>query len=192
MKLTIIAKALLLVGIILAIIFYAVYESGKKIPPVATPSSTPIITPNIDTLNLKSYKNEDYGYEIKYPSHWDINSTDISLIQWSDIKYKDFLDSPFINPLSIKTIKSNNKNIYDWVTGKAENDRNDIPYQKIEDITIAGTETFLLHDPVTMGTDIEVVFVFKNDNVYRISAPVGKNDEQFKQILSTFKFLNKQ
>lgn len=69
MKLTIIAKALLLVGIILAIVFYAVYENGKKTPLFVTPNSTPIITSNIDISNWKTYTNNQYGFEINYPEN---------------------------------------------------------------------------------------------------------------------------
>ncbi len=78
-------------------------------------------TPNsdIDISDWKTYRNEKYGYEIKYPNDWDINSADLSSIQYLDSKYKDFYESPFTNPLSIDTIEENNKNIEGWISGKA-------------------------------------------------------------------------
>ncbi len=145
---------------------------------------------DIDISDWKTYRNEKYGYEIKYPNDWDINSADLSSIQYLDSKYKDFYESPFTNPLSIDTIEENNKNIEGWISGKAE-DRVGFPYQKLEEITVAETKTFLLSDPITIGNDIETVFILKNNNAYKISAPIGESDKQFKKILSTFEFTKK-
>lgn len=145
---------------------------------------------DIDISDWKTYRNEKYGYEIKYPNDWDINSADLSSIQYLDSKYKDFYESPFTNPLSIDTIEENNKNIEGWISGKAE-DRVGFPYQKLEEITVAETKTFLLSDPITIGNNVETVFVLKNNNAYKISAPIGESDKQFKKILSTFEFTKK-
>lgn len=83
MKLTILTKSLLITAIILFITLCAVYKIEKERPadliptptfsstPLTMPSSTPAITPKIDTSNWKTYtsRNGENGYTIKYPEN---------------------------------------------------------------------------------------------------------------------------
>ncbi len=39
-------------------------------PPVITPTTTDVITGDVDTSEWKTYKNEEYGFEFRYPSEY--------------------------------------------------------------------------------------------------------------------------
>lgn len=110
MKLTIVAKTLLLVavGIILVIVLYVIYEKEKKTPisliptptfssaPLFTPSPTPVIAPKIDTSNWKIYRNDKYGYEFKYPSNFYIEEP-ASTVVIVRTKGKEYLQIQYSN-----------------------------------------------------------------------------------------------
>ncbi len=83
----------------------------KKYPPVAIqPIVTPTITPEPDTSDWKTYKNENYGFEIKYPAKdWTISeyygdiyieylNSDVRIIaSASDYSAKQNMDNDLMN-----------------------------------------------------------------------------------------------
>ena len=49
-------------------------------PPVIIPTTTPeVITSDVDTSDWKTYKNEVYGFEFKYPEEFSLNEQSIAL-----------------------------------------------------------------------------------------------------------------
>jgi hypothetical protein len=81
-----------------------------------TPNPTPTTTPKIDTLSWKTYRNEEYKYEIKYPKDFIFkeNNYGMEFLTPNDIAYQNEPDSPFFILIHIEEINPN-ENIEDYI-----------------------------------------------------------------------------
>ncbi len=96
-------------NIIIAVLVVLVAGVGyfafvKKSAPVAYQTPTPTVTttvikttsPTVDpTANWKTYSNQTYGYEVKYPNNWKVSETD-SQVNFMPIGGQDVSLSLFV------------------------------------------------------------------------------------------------
>ena len=158
-----------------------------------------------ETANWKTYRNEEYGYEIKYPKDWEYGTDkEQPNILWLG------------HPLSGKQTFSLIIIVYDnpdkltskqWVEKLLQENREKvekkeaapITYREEKEVTIAGLPAYELYGVFAYDQSEEQIYLAKENYVYRFSFPVAEenlnlsnpieNNRIIHQMLSTFKFL---
>lgn len=151
-------------------------------PGEIAPETTPTEPSEIDTSKWKTYRNEEYGYEVKYPKNWQVNDSKLSSVYWI-ISEEIQLKSPYTIPLKIEVKERRRRTLEEWIS------RPEMPeysYIREEYVVFEGIEGVIVYDPITMTVPSEIAFIPYNDKMYRIETPYGL--KMLKQILSTFKF----
>ncbi len=186
---------IIIVGIgLLAYVYIAgLNMDSESTPVVSTPQKSD------DTADWENWRNEYYGYEIKYPSDWDVITTtnDINqsgiIFSSSDKEVKEISASgPYIVKGVEVTVQCNDDLILREMPEWADR------FFSEEQITIGGVETTKsVYDNLLdkdYGMVIDILFN-KGNNWYIITCyPAGPKQqdyiETFNQMLSTFEFIN--
>jgi hypothetical protein len=144
-----------------------------------------------ETANWKTYRNEYYGYEIKYPVSWildskirqgsTINSPENEKL-FQDIQNGMPYDKEYVRDITISFI--NNRTINELLAGYKDIN----PLQ----ITFASEKAYEVILPTTTTYNY-VIIIEKDSNLYTITFGNRTNKSQLtetdKEILSTFKFI---
>ncbi len=157
-----------------------------SVAPIAV-SSAP--TEVLSTDDWQTYKNEEYGYEFKYPLNWEEKSTEI------------------INPISgsgiLFTIGNNDKKLSldNWIKGGSIVEGRGTPLALARPVYINGVKVYKSEEPELekLGPPYPVFELYisdKNNNIFGLLAMVSEKPEPedgniLKQIFSTFKFVEK-
>jgi len=157
--------------------------------PVVTsaPTFQPEITPLPDeTANWKTYRNEEYGFEFKYPSDWPIDNEaprdeSVIVVVLSRISEKFGREMIYVGVWDTKT------NIWNTFEEFLNRRRLDHP---IEDIVIGQTiKAKRIYIPQGQDGPFNIVAFEHMGKIYEFSATCAKESSvQYDQILSTFKF----
>ena len=171
--------------IILAVLVIGGYAIWKKQPPTPAPS-----TPSVDTTNWKTYRNEEYGFEFKYPNDW---------VQCVGIYPKNFLcvkdstpESNVIGPDKLELFLANDffKGITNINQLKTNLDNNkgefSLPIVKKQ---INGVD-FVLAGGCDAGCDHHSLVFLRDGSLLEISYTAdGEASVTKDKILSTFRFV---
>jgi len=126
-----------------------------------------------ETADWKIYRNEEYGYEIKYPQDWE--KGDLSM-RTRIFVYKDFTQLP-----------DNSKELplKDWLDWQSK--KSDFSYENFD---FYGSNAFKVKTGAVGGYDIQII-IEHQDKIYSLSMSIMKKEdlETFNQILSTFRFV---
>lgn len=187
----IVVLAIILVGGVLAYQYW--WLPKEEVKPLEIEKQT--IIPKDQTANWKTYRNEEYGFEIKYPKDANIRESNALLT----------VNLPFTSRTNLRE-----KTFSMWVEPKTSQfciNARDSAYNPVI-ITIGGVE-FLKGIDTTGGTETTARTLYystiKEDNCYipifslaadkYTSLPsfnLNQESEIFNQMLSTFKFLERE
>lgn len=144
----------------------------------------------VDTSNWKTYRNEEYGFEVKYPPVWVFTEIGENIIEIhsgktgvSDIASIEIMEGTDVSQ-AIQTHLSR------YVVGTR--------IQREEDITVAGKSARLIYQN-TGGINLpddskelsKWVFVIHEEKIVKIGiyGRYNNNDELFDKMLTAFKFI---
>ena len=186
--------------VVMLVLSCAVFVKPESVVPINPPvvnndimPTPPVIPPvvdddisDIDTSNWKIYKNEEFGFEIKYPKDWYV----VEELDRERVVISSDIKNPFYAPIVI-AIRSNEKrlSIKEWF--QKSYPKNDISKLEIQKVKFNGIDGMRFSKkPDSIGS-----FYFPNeDKIYSISSlDSQKNIENQKmmteKLLSTFKFI---
>lgn len=187
MAIIIIVVFALLVGGV-AVWQYIKIPTKTELPEIGTPPEKVVD----ETADWKIYRNEKYGYGIKYPNDWD------SPIELGDTDALTGNDSAFLNRRNILLafsifVRENDKNLslkewweqefYEKFTVKYE-----YSYEGVVSVS-SGVEA-VKYKIQRMGFEDNCYLISRNQRVYTIYFSVLPGAEEIQKILSTFRFLD--
>jgi hypothetical protein len=210
-------KTLIITGIIVAVIALgatATYiaqrqEAGKvRQKGVATTPEKPVVQPEeptttepIDTSNWKVYRNEKYGFEVRYPINWEFwenkyeKESRAPALRISGILFDvTFQEKEGYHSSSI-IVYDNSKNysLKDWL------EKESIiiyPYVPVKPISISGTEGIKAIVTGCCDTHFLSAFLLRGDKIYQLNCGVidfpswrCEHEDFFQQMISGFKFI---
>lgn len=195
---TILAISVVSVGVYAAYQYYYSVCCSEPTQPsdqeTISPGTLPTGEINDETTNWQTYRNEEYGFEMKYPLSWQVKQID------SDFKFSNKdkvynIEMSSVIPITI-SVKDNSYN--DSIDKYLVNDQ----IKKIlkdETVLIGGKKAYIIQG-ITPPVCHDFRVIFASDKVFNISSNAciikavnqddfNEIDEIFNQILFTFKFI---
>jgi len=170
-------------------VWYAQSYKQSQNPPVAenepeqTASST---TEDIDTSDWLTYRNEEYGFEVRYPETWVLQNTQSGIY----IKYQkewEFGMEEGFSAFGVSVIK---ENLQEFIESYKSDFLNEKPLTRIinkEVYILANIPATKLTSNNAEGINGNFIFAVYNGKNYLIT--FDENEERHKEIISTFKFI---
>jgi len=192
-------KALfIIIVVVLIILAFGVFFGWQYLAEIFKFYPEQIKTQN-EAANWKTYTNTQHGFEFKYPSNWKLEQSDLFTI----IKSPDFKSSYYesgaellVNGSKIRILNSNLgrfSSVQEYINSQEENGFNLSDRKQIKIGEVDSVEYYWGYEgPV----ELFVNFI-KDGYLHQItfvSVAEERNDKDysiFKEILSTFKFINK-
>ncbi len=177
-------------------LFYQNSQLKKQVAALSTPSPTASATSD-PTANWKTYKNDKYGFEFKYPTSYQENTKisppesnlDLFLAFTSqdyETEYGGIVSGATLNG-SIITISSGPLNPKDFVSKRCDYLSRGSPQLECRTLTISERRAAIVfsQNPV-----YKTAFIEKGNNIISLHLETAEKNviDSFDQIISTFKF----
>jgi hypothetical protein len=139
----------------------------------------------VDTSTWKTYRNEEYGFEVKYPAQqW--------LVQTGNNFVSIYLDRPYSESPAFQITISDQTvaNLADKILIEVESD----PLQKLisdKTINFTGVTSREIIYTSTAGGNVEYILLNKDGKTFQLlMLDTGEKNKELGLILSTFKFID--
>ena len=144
-----------------------------------------------ETAGWKTYTNNEYGFEIKYPNDWSVDKTTVMSYIYCDYPKRNSMPCEGLVGVGIGAPGPSIKIEYEKISldnfVKEYNDSG-LKITNQEKFVLGGIEGTKLIGTTEIGLDKTIIFVIKNNISYIISFTEIAEVIQYK-IISTFKFI---
>lgn len=164
-------------------------EEPKPVPtaiPTLSPTPTPTPTPTPDpTADWKTYRNEEYGYKIKYPPNWKIDFKENKLFVCASKWREGLPEGEMCLQIESKEKLTDLDSFIKEYQSRDPTGHGQITKQEM--YLLDKIEATKLTATTALGIDVNIIFAVKDECAYIII--FHDFDEDHEQILSTFRFL---
>lgn len=157
------------------------------------PSTKPGETPGLPAASLKTYTNDKFGYQLKYPNDWRVDTDKSGVAHFYDgfssAKLASKPGAEVEESLSILVL-ANPKGLdpVGWYKGREEYPQEDQAQIKQRSLTLAGQAAYQYETPYGFVPTVTTVFT-KGTNAVVIQQKQGSPERQiYDQLLQTFSF----
>ena len=201
------SRWLVIVVAIISVLGYFVASYAFSLWPfgyLLTPIPAPIPAVTDPTSNWKTYRNEEYGFEMKYPAYWHKDECAWGsgvLIGFGEEQnlFACGTDAPskaLLDIVVVRKITTLSDSIQEQISSNLQNiSVTSTSLDKVTAVRIEGTlkepEGGWVGPPPSPGTKVTKVMSYHIDVLYvfSYSSALGSNLGEFDQILSTFRFI---
>ncbi|MFA4873593.1 MAG: PsbP-related protein [Patescibacteria group bacterium] len=190
--------AVLSVLAVIVLIGWVVWTYQKTINETDKMAQAPAIS-HKSTADRETYRNEEYGFSFEYPKSWFFEADNSTIKLWERLEDKSLWEAQ--PKVRVRPSKFDNSDIEKFAqnvvgfgnySSLAEGIKNSVGDYQYSYTYINNYKIFKVHEPGMI--DGIYHHFFYNDNFVIDFQAAGKvdTDSEFNQILSTFKFLDKQ
>jgi len=150
-----------------------------------TPHPSPEASEGTATAGWQTYRNEEYGFEFKYPGDWEkLEEKNNIFYLGLSTKEKDRGIYP-INSLGIQVSLEDFNSLEEWI----ESFRKDVTILKKERVMFKNYDGLAISELETIGgCSGEYIIILVNKKIFQFPDSTCEKDTLIDQILSTFKF----
>ena len=126
----------------------------------------------IDASNWKTYRNEEYGFEVKYPSNW-VFVEESEKIKFSEEGKEYFIEEGKAYPISLSfnfDKYEEKKTIEEWADGKM---KKSLGEQSINELTIGGKPAITVK--TYMGIETVILYDENNNQIFLVTPNFGND-----------------
>jgi hypothetical protein len=203
----IIVLVVIIAGGVLGYQYYWLPKQEVETPKIETSTETPTEILKDEITDWKIYRNEEYGFEIKFPPNWVLNrkSVEENFVEYTDVstvlRKGDILEKGWID-FSIEIIPTTKTSLQEYFQGFNEQGEREILEEK--QITIDNLKAICREELwIAAGFPVISTYFLKNGLFFKLNMKFAKSGPNFTiykiqfedlklndQILSTFRFID--
>ena len=168
-------------------------DDNQPVQDVASEINPPAGGQQSETINTDdwlTYRNEEYGFEVRYPEEWIVNEENNSMYFTRDISVEQASKGELGTPLSIKVLNKKFSSLEQWFADQFS-DKSQEMTPEFSWFQTAADKGIRYTDPLSMGGCDENYVVLNNQRLYQLyrhGSTCDYSNDLFMEIIESLKF----